>query len=83
MAPAGVEPHGAIARLPALGDDPLGERAPGTNIRFEVWWTVGNPLPNIVIERDHRWLTSQRPLAPSDLFDPARPGLPPWVVEPQ
>ena len=38
----------------------------------EIWWTAGNPLPTIVIERDHRWLSSQRPLAPADLFDPAR-----------
>jgi hypothetical protein len=38
----------------------------------QIWWTPGNPFPTIVIERDHRWLSSQRTLAPNDLFDPAR-----------
>ena len=38
----------------------------------QIWWSVGNPLPSIVIERDHRWLSAQRPLVPADLFDPAR-----------
>jgi hypothetical protein len=38
----------------------------------EIWWTAGSPLPTIVIDRSHRWLTANRPLAPADLFDPGR-----------